>query len=193
MSLKGRALYASSQLLALMLLLLVAVSMPVPGRAQDAVVDEASEVQASGAGRQVPTIRICEPPPVCFASPDARRAWAAQNRCRFLEDGCSTASADRDKQDTREEGPSPWRALWHDVQDRVSHGYEVAIAATLRKNKEKIEKFLQGPKKKDVFQYSFRKDVGVVVFRDKPDVLTAYFDRADRQVISPHANCSIAM
>lgn len=35
--------------------------------------------------------RICDHPPTCFASREARQDWARQNNCRFLEDVCEKA------------------------------------------------------------------------------------------------------
>jgi len=34
------------------------------------------------------TVKICKPPPMCFGSPEAKRKWAEENNCRFLEDIC---------------------------------------------------------------------------------------------------------
>ncbi|MFC4623617.1 polymorphic toxin-type HINT domain-containing protein [Comamonas nitrativorans] len=34
------------------------------------------------------TVKICKPPPMCFGSAEAKRKWAEENNCRFLEDVC---------------------------------------------------------------------------------------------------------
>lgn len=71
-----------------------------------------------------PVFKICEPPPVCFASVEARRAWAEQHQCRFLEDVCSQTTPERDNKGAPEEGRGFWGDLWQGIEGGLVYGYE---------------------------------------------------------------------
>lgn len=72
----------------------------------------------------VPVFRICDPPPVCFASVEARQAWAAQNRCRFLEDVCTQTTPENDHRGAQQEDRGFWGNLWHGIESQLVYGYE---------------------------------------------------------------------
>lgn len=64
--------------------------------------------------------RICERPPVCFGSDEARRQWARDNQCQFLEDVCQ---GPRDNQPPPEEDRGFWGSLWDGVKSGLTQGY----------------------------------------------------------------------
>lgn len=66
------------------------------------------------------TWRICERPPMCFGSDEARRQWARDNQCQFLEDVCE---GPRDNQPPPDEDRGFWGSLWEGVKSGLTQGY----------------------------------------------------------------------
>lgn len=66
--------------------------------------------------------KICQPPPMCFASQAAKDKWAAENHCRFLEDICTKGGTDNQGAPAADEGF--WGSIWSGVQSGLTYGYE---------------------------------------------------------------------
>lgn len=68
--------------------------------------------------------KICEPPPICFASKEARLKYAKDHDCQFLEDVCDKAPASDDNKGAKPGDKGFWAGLWDDVSGAVKYGYE---------------------------------------------------------------------
>lgn len=104
------------------LLLLLTILSPSHVLAQTA--GGAAETAGTSVTTPVPVFGICDPPPVCFASVEARQAWAAQNRCRFLEDVCTQTTPENDHRGAQQEDRGFWGNLWHGIESQLVYGYE---------------------------------------------------------------------
>ena len=71
-----------------------------------------------------PVWQICNPPPVCFASKEARHAWAEANHCRFIEDVCETTPPDADNKGASDADQGFWGSAWGEVKSGLVYGYE---------------------------------------------------------------------
>lgn len=70
------------------------------------------------------TYEICNPPPVCFATQEAKQAWAAENHCRFIEDVCDKNPASTDNKGASDADQGFWGNAWRDVKNGLVYGYE---------------------------------------------------------------------
>lgn len=68
--------------------------------------------------------KICEPPPICFGSKEARLKYAKEHDCKFLEDVCEKAPASDDNKGAKPGDKGFWAGLWDDVSRAVKYGYE---------------------------------------------------------------------
>ncbi|GAA4018640.1 polymorphic toxin-type HINT domain-containing protein [Actimicrobium antarcticum] len=71
-----------------------------------------------------PVWQICNPPPVCFASKEAKQVWAEENHCRFIEDVCDQTSASADNKGASDADQGLWGSAWNDVKAGLVYGYE---------------------------------------------------------------------
>jgi hypothetical protein len=71
-----------------------------------------------------PVWQICTPPPVCFASKEARQAWAEANHCRFIEDVCDKTPPDADNKGASAADQGFWGSAWGEVKGGLVYGYE---------------------------------------------------------------------
>lgn len=110
-------------LIGLICWLLISIALPASLHAQDAI-GNMSETGRASNQEIVPPFTICDPPPVCFASAEERQAWAARNRCRFLEDVCSRTTPARAKQGAGQEGPGSWENISEAIKARFVYGYD---------------------------------------------------------------------
>lgn len=76
---------------------------------------------APGTGGGI-TWKICEPPPMCFATKEAKDKWAAEHNCRFLEDVCSKGGSDDKGAPAADQGF--WGSIWNGIQSGLTYGYE---------------------------------------------------------------------
>jgi len=77
--------------------------------------------QSSGGGV---VWKICEPPPICFESKQAKEAWAKEEKCRFIEEVCEKTTPEQDKKGASEADKSLWGQLWDSVKGALTYGYE---------------------------------------------------------------------
>jgi len=77
--------------------------------------------QSSGGGV---VWKICEPPPICFESKEAKEAWAKEEKCRFIEEVCEKTTPEQDKKGASEADKSLWGQLWDSVKGALTYGYE---------------------------------------------------------------------
>ena len=82
-----------------------------------------STLPSSSKGFSV-TTKICERPPVCFATKEARLAWAKANNCQFLEDVCEKAPASEDNKGAKPADKGFWGGMWDKVKSGLVYGYE---------------------------------------------------------------------
>lgn len=68
------------------------------------------------------TWKICEPPPVCFISKEAKDQWAKDNHCRFLEDVCDKSTPDN--KGAKPEDQGFWGDMWDGVKSGLTYGYQ---------------------------------------------------------------------
>jgi hypothetical protein len=68
--------------------------------------------------------KICDPPPICFGSKEAKEEWAKARECRFIEDVCEKTTPEQDKHGAKEADKSFWGALWDSVKGGLTYGYE---------------------------------------------------------------------
>jgi hypothetical protein len=128
MFLKGRTHPPSSRSL-LILLLVFAVLFSSLGQtwaqSRPALLGSSSALPSSSTPASSGIVTaICEPPPICFQSKEARQAYAQQHQCQFLEDVCekTPASADNKGAPTADQGF--WSGLWGSVSSGLTYGYE---------------------------------------------------------------------
>jgi hypothetical protein len=67
--------------------------------------------------------RECDPPTQCFRSVEARREYAAQNSCFFLEDVCTDFDPEAGNQ-ARDEDRGFWGRLWDAGVGAIQYGYD---------------------------------------------------------------------
>lgn len=77
--------------------------------------------QSSGGGV---VWKICDPPPICFESKEAKEAWAKEEKCRFIEEVCEKTTPEQDKKGASEADKSLWGQLWDSVKGALTYGYE---------------------------------------------------------------------
>jgi hypothetical protein len=68
--------------------------------------------------------KICDPPPICFGSKEAKEEWAKARECRFIEEVCEKTTPEQDKHGAKEADKSFWGALWDSVKGGLTYGYE---------------------------------------------------------------------
>lgn len=68
--------------------------------------------------------KICNPPPQCFGSKEAKEKWAKDNNCRFIEEVCDQTTPDKDNKGAKPEDQGFWGDLWSSVKGGVTYGYE---------------------------------------------------------------------
>lgn len=68
--------------------------------------------------------KICDPPPQCFGSKEAKEKWAKDNNCRFIEEVCDQTTPDKDNKGAKPEDQGFWGDLWSSVKGGVTYGYE---------------------------------------------------------------------
>lgn len=68
--------------------------------------------------------QVCNPPPICFFSKEARQSWAKNNHCQFLEDVCENTPPDQDNKGAKAEDQGFWGNLWSDIKGSLVYGYE---------------------------------------------------------------------
>ena len=68
--------------------------------------------------------KICDPPPICFESKEAKEAWAKEEKCRFIEEVCEKTTPEQDKKGASEADKSLWGQLWDSVKGALTYGYE---------------------------------------------------------------------
>jgi hypothetical protein len=95
----------------------------LPAAAQIAAGSTSSGTSSAGTTTGV-AWKICKPPPFCFATREAKEAYAKENNCKFLEDVCSGTPPKDDNHGANPEDQGFWGSLWSTVKDGLVYGYE---------------------------------------------------------------------